>query len=84
MSMWSPPTRRQLLSTAAAAVAALAMAVHAQTPAASAFVPIFDGTLDKWTVENTQADNFNVEAMLMKPDEKLKSYEGLITDKFAK
>jgi hypothetical protein len=31
-----------------------------------------------------KADNFNVEATLMKPEEKLKSYDGLITDAFVK
>jgi NitT/TauT family transport system substrate-binding protein len=30
------------------------------------------------------ADNFNVEARLMKPDEKLKSYDGLYTDAYVK
>jgi len=30
------------------------------------------------------ADNFNVEAKLMKPDEKLKSYDGLYTDAYVK
>jgi ABC-type nitrate/sulfonate/bicarbonate transport system substrate-binding protein len=30
------------------------------------------------------AENFNVEARLMKPDEKLKSYDGLSTDQFVK
>jgi ABC-type nitrate/sulfonate/bicarbonate transport system substrate-binding protein len=31
-----------------------------------------------------KADDFNVEATLMKPEEKLKSYDGLITDAFVK
>jgi ABC-type nitrate/sulfonate/bicarbonate transport system substrate-binding protein len=31
-----------------------------------------------------RADNFNVEATLMKPDEKLKSYAGLFTDEYVK
>jgi ABC-type nitrate/sulfonate/bicarbonate transport system substrate-binding protein len=30
------------------------------------------------------ADNFNVEARLMKPEEKLKSYDGLFTDEYVK
>ena len=31
-----------------------------------------------------KADNFNVEAGLMKPEEKLKSYDGLFTDAYVK
>jgi hypothetical protein len=52
------PSRREFFFTAAAA--ALTVPAHAQTPAASGFVPMFDGTIDQWTVENTQANNFTV------------------------
>jgi hypothetical protein len=40
--------------------AALAVPVWAQAPAAAVFVPLLDNTLEKWTVENTQANNFTV------------------------
>jgi hypothetical protein len=58
--MPSLPARRAFFSTIVAAAAALALPVQAQTPAPSGFVPLFDGTIDKWTVENTQAGNFTV------------------------
>ena len=53
-------TRREFCSTAAAAAVALAVPTGAQVPAASGFVSLLNDTLDKWTVENTQANNFTV------------------------
>jgi Domain of Unknown Function (DUF1080) len=45
---------------AGVAVARAVVSVRAQAPSASAFVPLFGGTIDQWTVENTQANNFTV------------------------
>ena len=53
-------TRREFCFTAAAAAVALAVPAQAQAPAASGFVSLLDDTLGKWTVENTQANNFTM------------------------
>lgn len=59
-------SRRGFLSLSAALLVATPRlrAQSAELPAG--FVPLFDGTLDNWTIENTQAGNFTVRDRLLR------------------
>ena len=61
-------SRRSFLYAGAALVVAgvdlIAQAPPASTPAV--FVPLFDGTLDGWVVENTTANNFTVKDRILR------------------
>lgn len=50
-------TRRAFMAAGSALVPAL---LRAQEQANDAFVPLFDGTLNGWVVENSEAGNFSV------------------------
>ena len=61
-------SRRSFLYAGAALVVA-GVDLSAQAPPASApagFVPLFDGTLDGWVVENTTANNFTVKDRILR------------------
>jgi hypothetical protein len=61
-------SRRHFLF-AGAAVAVVGIDLNAQAPSASTpagFVPLFDGTLDGWVVENTTANNFTLKDRILR------------------
>jgi hypothetical protein len=58
-------TRRRFLSAAAAGLAA-SRPLGAQAPLPPGFVPLFDGTLEGWTVENSQTNNFTVRDRILR------------------
>jgi hypothetical protein len=61
-------TRREFLSATGGLVfAGLPPGAGSQSPSpTSGFVPLFDGTLDGWTIENTTANNFTVRDRMLR------------------
>jgi Domain of Unknown Function (DUF1080) len=58
-------TRRRFMSAAAAGLAA-SRPLDAQAPLPPGFVRLFDGTLEGWTVENSQTNNFTVRDRILR------------------
>ncbi len=59
-------TRRGFLS-ATTGLAVTGLPRRSQTPAVPGpFVPLFDGTLDGWVIENTEANNFTVRDRILR------------------
>jgi hypothetical protein len=66
LAMLHTMTRRTFLS---AAVALTALPLRAQAPPSTlpaGFVPLFDGTLNGWVIENTTANNFTVRDRILR------------------
>ena len=59
-----PSTRPSLVAVLTLSMAVTAGALSMQTP--RGFVPIFDGTLRNWVIENTQGGNFTVRDGLLR------------------
>ena len=65
----SPRSSRRSFLFAGAALVVAGVDLSAQAPPASTpagFVPLFDGTLDGWVVENTTANNFTVKDRILR------------------
>jgi hypothetical protein len=57
-----------LIRVLATAIIAIAIAAGLQGQPANGFVPLFDGTLNGWIVENTQAGNISVRDGVLRVD----------------
>jgi len=59
-------SRREFLSAVAGAAVAPSLLRPLSAAQSRAFVPLFDGTLNGWVLENTQAGNFTVRDRLLR------------------